>query len=926
MNQMPEVDRPALAPVPALRDEAALAAELERTRTPGVVARAHLEAVRAAMFERHRAGAGGIEIVRALTAAVDDLMRALYRYADAEHSQRHSRLNQRLAIMARGGYGRHELNPHSDIDLLFLHDYKPGPYTEIVTEIILHALWDAGLTVGYAVRNSTQCIKMAAEDLKEKTAILDARFLCGDEKLYAQFDKALISEVLNRNQQGFFKAKLEESRKRHKQYGESIYLLEPQLKEGEGGLRDLHTALWLAKVKYKVRSLEELVHKAVITEPELSEVNAARDFLFRVRNSLHFLSGRHFDQLTFEYQEQIAPMLGFTTTNGNPASANLMRTYYQQASTILSFSEGLIARVTEDTTPARFLRRRSARQIRPGVVIQGNVLGIASNDFFKRVPLNLITIFADCQTHGVQLSGSAYQLVRDNLELMDEAMRHDPRTGMALMGILSGRQRVAETLEAMHRAGVLGALIPEFGNLYARVLHDLYHIYTVDRHSLAAVRELERLRAGEFKTTNALLTEVAREYSSLPIVFLALLLHDIGKGYGHDHHERGAQLTVAVCERMGLDAEEMDQVVFLVREHLKMSQVAQKGDVEDPNTVEEFAREAGSIDRLKALYLLTFADMRAVAPNVYNNWRDMLLSELYMRALKTLEHGGREAIDPARRLALVKAAVRAELTAAKAPDQAVSEFLERMPDRYFLTVPEGDIKLHFDMMRAIEERPLVCRHRHFPDLEFSEFMVVTRDQPGLFSKIAGALTAKNLNILSARITTRDDGIALDVFRVSHLGGAGAIAMEEDRWPRVERDLERVLSGEQQIAALVAEAQKIHFGARKFVRRVATEVTIDNRSSEEFTVIDVFTQDRVGLLFAITHTLFELGMRIHLARISTNADQALDVFYISDGEGNKVTELERMRSIKAALLERLEGKPRAVAASTAAEFDESQQGG
>lgn len=926
MNQMPEVDRPALAPVPALRDEAALAAELECTRTPGVVARAHLEAVRAAMFERHRAGAGGIEIVRALTAAVDDLMRALYRYADAEHSQRHSRLNQRLAIMARGGYGRHELNPHSDIDLLFLHDYKPGPYTEIVTEIILHALWDAGLTVGYAVRNSTQCIKMAAEDLKEKTAILDARFLCGDEKLYAQFDKALISEVLNRNQQGFFKAKLEESRKRHKQYGESIYLLEPQLKEGEGGLRDLHTALWLAKVKYKVRSLEELVHKAVITEPELSEVNAARDFLFRVRNSLHFLSGRHFDQLTFEYQEQIAPMLGFTTTNGNPASANLMRTYYQQASTILSFSEGLIARVTEDTTPARFLRRRSARQIRPGVVIQGNVLGIASNDFFKRVPLNLITIFADCQTHGVQLSGSAYQLVRDNLELMDEAMRHDPRTGMALMGILSGRQRVAETLEAMHRAGVLGALIPEFGNLYARVLHDLYHIYTVDRHSLAAVRELERLRAGEFKTTNALLTEVAREYSSLPIVFLALLLHDIGKGYGHDHHERGAQLTVAVCERMGLDAEEMDQVVFLVREHLKMSQVAQKGDVEDPNTVEEFAREAGSIDRLKALYLLTFADMRAVAPNVYNNWRDMLLSELYMRALKTLEHGGREAIDPARRLALVKAAVRAELTAAKAPDQAVSEFLERMPDRYFLTVPEGDIKLHFDMMRAIEERPLVCRHRHFPDLEFSEFMVVTRDQPGLFSKIAGALTAKNLNILSARITTRDDGIALDVFRVSHLGGAGAIAMEEDRWPRVERDLERVLSGEQQIAALVAEAQKIHFGARKFVRRVATEVTIDNRSSEEFTVIDVFTQDRVGLLFAITHTLFELGMRIHLARISTNADQALDVFYISDGEGNKVTELERMRSIKAALLERLEGKPRAVAASTAAEFDESQQGG
>ncbi len=592
-----------------------------------------------------------------------------------------------------------------------------------------------------------------------------------------------------------------------------------------------------------------------------------------------------------------------------------MRTYYQQASTILHFSEGLTARVTEDTEPARFLRRRTARQIRPGVLIQGNVLGIANNDFFKREPLNLITIFADCQTHGVELSGSAYQLVRDNLGLIDEAMRHDPQTGMALMGILSGRERVAETLEAMHRAGVLGALIPEFGKLYARVLHDLYHIYTVDRHSLAAVRELERLRAGEFKATNALLTEVAREYTSLPIVFLALVLHDIGKGHGHDHHELGAQLTVAVCERMGLDAEEMDLVVFLVREHLKMSQVAQKGDVDNPNTVEEFARDTGSIDRLKALYLLTFADMRAVAPKVYNNWRDMLLSELYMRSLKVLEHGGREAADPARRLAVVKAAVQAELKESKAPEKSVSEFLERMPDRYFLTVPEGDIRLHFDMMRAIEESPLVCRHRHFPELEFSEFMVVTHDQRGLFSKIAGVLTANNLNILSARITTRDDGIALDVFRVSHLGTGGAIALDEERWPRVEHDLERVLSGEQDIVALVAQSHKSRFGARKFLRRVETEVTVDNRSSEEFTVIDVFTQDRVGLLFAITNALFELGMKIHVARISTNADQALDVFYISDLEGNKVSDLERMRSIRAALVERLEADPSVVVAGT-----------
>ncbi len=895
------------------RGEDALLREFESSRTPGKVARAYLEVMREELSERHFAGASGSEIVQGCTLAMDDLMRALYRYADAEHSRRIPKLNQRISIVARGGYGRGELNPQSDIDLLFLHDYKRGTYAEIVTEYILHALWDAGLIVGHSVRNAPECVRMANEDLKEKTAILDARFLTGDQKLYGELDKLLIAEVLNRNQDKFFKAKLEESRERHAKYGDSIYLLEPQIKDGEGGLRDLHTALWLAKVKYKVHSLEELVQKAVITDTELAEVLEARDFLWRVRNSLHFLTKRHFDHLTFELQERIEPLLGLHPQEGQTAGSGLMRAYYQHASTIHRFAEGLIARVTESDGTGRFFRRAPIRKIRPGVLIQQNLLSIAEPGFFARDPLELIGIYADCQAQQVGLSGSAYQLVRDNLGLIDEKMRHDPRTGTALMRILAGRSRVAETLEAMHLSGVLGAIIPEFGTLYARVLHDLYHIYTVDRHSLVAVRELERLRAGEFKDSTPLLTEVARELNSLPLVFLALLLHDIGKGHGHDHHERGATLAADVSRRLGLDPEEIDLVVFLVRNHLAMSQVAQKGDLEDQATVAEFARQAGSIDRLKALYLLTYADMRAVAPNVYNNWRDMLLSDLYMRALKVLEQGDREAVDPVRRLATVKAAVRELLTAVAtgangARASEVEAFMAEMPERYFFTVPEGDIPLHFEMMRALGERPMVCRHRHFPELEFSEFTVVTRDQPGLFSMIAGALTANNLNILSARIITRANGIAMDVFRVAHVQGAGLMAMEEERWLRVERDLERVISGAQDIAELVASAHQVQNAGRKFIRRVGTEVTIDNRSSEQFSVIDVFTQDRVGLLFAITHTLFKMGLLIHFARISTNADQALDVFYVSDRDGNKITDLERMRELRAALLEKLGENP------------------
>ncbi len=629
------VAAPPAAPPP--RDEEGLLAAFEQVDRPGTVARIYMRAVREELAARHFAGASGTEIVHDLTAAVDVLLRVLFRHADSAHARRFTRLDQHLAVVARGGYGRGELNPYSDIDLLFLHDWKPGPYLEVVAELILHALWDAGMTVGHAVRNLKSTLKMATDDLIEETAILDARYLAGDRALFDELEKLLPREVLNHNQPQFFRAKLKESRERHTRFGDSVYLLEPHLKEGEGGLRDLHTALWIAKVKYKVHALDELVQKAVISAGELAEVERARDFLWRVRNSLHFLSGRHFDQLTFEYQERIAPLLGFKAESGLGADASLMRAYYRHASTIHRFAEGLIARATEEITPGRFLRRNTPRQIRPGVMIQNRVLGIQGGDFFRRDPANLVAIFAECQAHGVELSGSSYQMVCDHLGLIDDSARADPRLGAALMAILNGRERVAETLEAMHRAGVLGAIIPEFGNLYARVLHDLYHIYTVDRHSLVAVRELERLRAGEFKESAPLLTEVARELDCLPLIFLALLLHDIGKGHGHDHHERGAVLTAEVCRRLGLGAEEIDIVVFLVRDHLLMSQVAQKGDVDDQQIVAEFAREAGSIERLKALYLLTFADMRAVAPNVYNNWRDMLLGDLYLRALRILE-------------------------------------------------------------------------------------------------------------------------------------------------------------------------------------------------------------------------------------------------------------------------------------------------
>jgi [protein-PII] uridylyltransferase len=876
---------------------------MEANVRPGVVAGEYWRAVWDYSKERHFAGAGGGEIVRELTAHADKLIVALFRHADAEHGRRMPRLHGGLTVIARGGYGRGELNPCSDIDLLFLNSWKPGPYCEIVAEIILHALWDVGLTVGHAVRNIRESQAMANVDFKEKTALLDTRFIAGDQGLYDEFRSMMTSQVINRSQQKFFRAKLEESRARHARYGDSVYLLEPHIKEGEGGLRDLHTAMWVAKVKYKVAALDELAQRAIVSSQELDQVLAAREFLWRVRNSLHYLSGRHFDQLTFEYQDRVAPLLGFQADDGLSPSQALMRQYYEHANTVHMFAESFIARVIDETRPPAVYGRSISRQIRPGVFIQRDLLTVSSADFFRRDPLNLVTIFADCQRHRVDLAGSTYQLVRDCLGLIDESKRNDPWIGHAFFGILEGKGHVAETLELMHRSGVLGALIPEFGRLYARPLQDLYHIYTVDRHSLAAVRELQELQAGRHRERTPLLTEVARDLQCVAAVYLALLLHDIGKGQGSHHHERSAALAEAIARRMGLDQEKIELVVFLVRNHLLMSQIVHKRDLQDERTVSEFTRALGSIERLKALYVLTYADMKAVAPNVYNNWRDVLLSELYMRTLHELEHGDREAVDPQRSMAAAKQAAREQL--AGSDPAAVERFLDRMPERYFLSVGEHDIPLHFDLLNALGDEPLKCRHRHFSQLQFTEFSVVTRDQPGLFSKIAGVLTANNLNILSARINTTRDGVALDVFRVSHSPGEAPLALDEERWNRVEDNLLGVLEGRQDVEKLVVNSQRQPVWQQKrHAPRFPTEVTVDNRASERFTVIDVFTQDRLGLLFTITHQLYKLGIRIHLARISTYADRALDVFYVSGQDGNKLADADQIEEIRRALLAHL----------------------
>jgi [protein-PII] uridylyltransferase len=868
---------------------------------PASGVRAYVRKSHESLLQLHRQGASGSEIVSAYTTLVDFLLCRIFERTIDQCRQEFDGTLPSCAIVAQGGYGRGELNPYSDIDLLFLYAPKIGAHLKAVTESVLYTLWDGGLEVGHAVRTVAESIRLASKDMKVKTSLLDARFLCGDRALAQEFQGAIEEYLIRRNGDRFVREKLQENKERHERYGGTVYLLEPEVKEGEGGLRDIHTALWIAKVRRRTTGLKELADKGILTQREASELDEARSFIWRVRNELHFSSGKHQDQLTFEAQEKIAPELGFTGEGKVKAVETFMRSYYMHASEVSRLSELVLNRVLDPSWGEQAKTVPVGKEIAPGIRLNKGTLFVADPSLITENPGNLIAIFHMAQKHHAGIDYQSREILRAHAGLMDDRVRRSGAANVPFFEILKYQDRVYESLREMHACGVLGAFIPEFGRLLCMALHDLYHIYTVDQHSLRLIRELERLKAGEFQDVFPLLTQLAREIEKIEVLYLGLLFHDIGKGLGGGHSEIGTQIARGVSRRMRLNVDDTAQLEFLVRYHLLFASTAFRRDLEDEKTVTDFATVMGNISNLKMLYLLTYCDMRSVGPDVWNNWKASLLEELYVKTLDVLEgqeKGESRVEDRRSRLRRIQGRLRRRLLR-RHPRERLAHFFDSMPQRYFLSTPEDEIAAHFELMEQFTAQTFLCTIRHYPENECSKIAICTRDRPGLFASITGVFAALGMDILSARIATRKDGLILDVFRISH-GGRPEVMMEERKWSRLKETLEQVLSGRQDVACLVEKSGRPSL-LQKRVSRVPTVVQIDNEASADFTVLEVYTQDRIGVLFTITHTLHQLGLSIHIAKISTNVDQVADVFYMTDKTGGKVQDKQRLERVREALL-------------------------
>ena len=869
--------------------------------------RAYLDAAREYLIAKHDEGLSARQLNEEHAEMMDRLVRKLFRLAGDPYLTVDPKLGTRLAVVAVGGYGRRELSLGSDVDLLFLYRSKLSAYVETVAETVMQRLWDATLDVGHALRSVAESMRMGRDDLTILTSYLDARLLIGDPGLFAEFDRET-SGYIRKHSYAFVEGKLAEQGRRHVRKGESPYLLQPDLKEGVGGLRDYHTALWLARALFwDAKRAEHLQRHGLIDAEELSELLRALDFLWRLRNQLqrNGIRRRKEVRLSYEVQPDLAKFMGLADTSELLAVEQLMREYYLHARCVQRVSQNCASRTMERMDRRRERRSSPSYPVDEGFAIADGRLEIPRAEMLAERPLRLLSVFAIAQHHDVELSLRAQRSVRQQVHRIDDAFRSDPAAAGVLRQILDSPLRVYRTLGVMNELGVLAAYLPEFAHLVGLWQQNLYHTYTVDIHSLFLVEQLRRIWKGEHRDTLPLATELIREVRRPFVLYLSCILHDIGKGRGGGHCERGAALVPEIAKRLGLPPDEAELVEFLVLHHLTKSGMADRRDVNDSRTIQNLATLCRTRERLRLLYLITVADIRSVSSEAWTTWKRSQMIALYRNTMEWLETGAVEQAAPqffierAMRRAGQTQSQALALIEAKGVEASEAELLlDVMPRRYILDHTPAEIASHMEAaLTYLAAGSEVGVYPFWPDdggRGFWGLAVLARDRPGLFSAVAGVLAGCGHDILRAQVYTTRDGLALEIYQVRPLAG-GAPEAELER-ARIESRLIETLKGGTPPPITRQLRERPPEGA---IRRRAPAVRISNEDSDFYTVVDVSTNDRPALLYDITRALAGLDLQIGISRASTQADWVTDAFYVTR-DGRRVTDPGHLGEIDAAL--------------------------
>jgi [protein-PII] uridylyltransferase len=833
---------------------------------------------------------------------IDQIVRLIYDYVTVHvYPAANRSASERIAVLAVGGYGRGEMAPHSDVDIAFVTPYKRSSWTEQVVEAILYLLWDLGLKVGQSSRSLDETVKMAQEDLTIRTALLESRFVWGDRDIYEQAGRRFWSEVVGKTASEFVRLKMIERDERHKRMGDSRYVVEPNIKDGKGGLRDLHTLYWIGKYIHQVSSASDLVGVGLLTADEYRRFRKAENFLWAVRCHMHAITNRAEDRLTFDLQREVAERMNFADRPGRSTVERFMQYYFLNAKTVGDVTGLFLAHLDEAMAKKgrRFLPTfaRKPRKLN-GFQLDRGRLALPHDGYFEEDPVRLLEIFQLADLHGLEIHPLAMRAAQRDARLIDRAVQRNPRANALFLDVLCSPRDPETVLRWMNESTVFGRFIPDFRRVVAQMQFDMYHHYTVDEHSIRAIGLLAEIESGELKEDHPLSTVIMRQIVSRRVLFVATLLHDIAKGRGGDHSVLGEEVAKNLCPRLGLNPAETETVAWLVRYHLLMSATAFKRDLADFKTILDFAQAVQSPERLRLLLVLTVVDIRAVGPGVWNSWKRQLLSDLYEATEEVLRLGhkqrGRE-----ERIATKKEQLEKLLNL---PAQEFVKLAKRLPDAYWIAEPSDIIARNAKHLLANKDADLAIDACYYPERGATLVTVYAADHPGLFYRIAGAIHLAGGNIIDARIHTSSDGMAVDNFLIQD--PIGRPFREQGQLNRLSRNIQDALTNRAKLMAQLDAKPKALRRADAF--KIAPSVFIENQASNRFTVVEVNALDRPALLNNLAQALFESKVTLHSAHIATYGERAVDTFYVTDLFGGKIENRSRLKTLETRLIDAAAG--------------------